>query len=88
MRKLSFEAAKAKFVHRFTMEHVPEWSRKPVDAGGTATRYYAPQFRTDREWYDNTRFSGEQGHIGSKLHCITTGQTWPLGQWLNKPCER
>ncbi len=84
-RKLSFERAKAQYVHRYTMEHVPAWAKeRPCDHGGTETRYYAPQFRTDREWYDNTLFHGES-ELADKHHCYTSGQTWPLGQWLDKP---
>lgn len=83
-RKLSFEAAKAQYVHRYTMEFVPAWARKPADN----SRYYAPQFNSDREWYDNTRFYGEDGFIGVRGHCYTTGQTWPLGQWLDAPYTR
>lgn len=88
-RALSFEEAKSRYVNRYTREHVPSWAKsRPCDHGGTESRYYAPQFRTDREWYDNTRFYGELGHIGRKADCFTTGQTWPLGQWLNKPFTR
>lgn len=89
-RRPTLEAAKRLYVHRFTMEHVPHWSRFPV-AGGD---FYAPQFRTDQEWYDNTLFPGEPGNPQvpdnvrsrqSEYHCYTTGQTWPLGQWLKRP---
>ncbi len=92
MRKPTFEQAKAQYVHRFTMEHVPAWSRKtPFDDGGTEKRYYAPQFRTDKEWYDATIFPGEEKYKaifvggGRKTHCYTTGQTWPLRKWLDQP---
>ena len=88
-RAISFEEAKRRYVNRYTMEHVPTWSRtRPADHGGTETRYYAPQFRTDREWYENTRFYGESGHIGRKGECFTTGQTFPLGHWLDRPFTR
>ncbi len=92
MRKLSFEQAKARYVHRFTGEHVPAWALlRPCDSGGTETRYYAPQFATDREWYDATKFPGEEGHPfpdSRRGDCYTAGQTWPLGQWLDKPYRR
>lgn len=85
----AFEEACARFVHRFTMEHVPAWSQsRPCDHGGTETRYYAPQFRSDREWYEATRFHGEDGHYGKRDECTTSGQTWPLGMWLDKPYKR
>lgn len=79
-RPISFEQAKAQFVHRYTVAHVPAWARKRCENG----KFYAPQFRTDKEWYDNTEFYGE-GVTATKTHCHTSGQTWPLGQWLNKP---
>lgn len=84
-RKLTFAEAKAQYIHRFTMEHVPAWARERVNDTGY---YYAPQFRSDREWYDHTRFYGEAGHFGTRNTCYTSGQTWPLGQWLDKPFSR
>jgi hypothetical protein len=82
MRKMTFERAKTLYVHRFTMEHVPTWSRNSIDG-----KYYAPQFRTDREWYENTYFPGETGHLGvpGTPDCYTRNQSWPLGHWLDKP---
>jgi len=82
-RKLPFEQATARYVHRYTMDHVPAWATKPH-----AGRYYAPQFRSDREWYEHTKFKGEPGYLGAKGDCYTTGQTWPLGQWLDQPYSR
>ena len=79
-RKVSFERACAQYVHRFTMDHVPAWALKPC--GG---RHYAPQFRSDREWYEHTLFRGEPNWIGRGSDCYTTGQTWPLGHWLRAP---
>ena len=83
-KRPSIEQAKAQYVHRFTMEHVPQWAKRPMNDG----RYYAPQFRTDAEWYANTRFPGEPGHLGGKNECTTLNQTFPLGQWLTKAYER
>jgi hypothetical protein len=72
------------------MEHVPVWARKrPVDDDGTATWYYAPQYRTDREWYENTVFPGEvrEGYsvIPGSKQCYSYRLTWPLGQKLDEP---
>jgi hypothetical protein len=83
-RKLSFERACRTYVNRYTMEHIPQWATKGCVASGQL-RHYAPQFRTDREWYDNTRFPGESGHHGIGTDCYTSGQTWPLGKWLDAP---
>jgi hypothetical protein len=78
MSRPTFEQAKSFYPERFTMEHVPTWAKRPLNDG----RYYAPGFRTDREWYDNTKFPGEEGHMGGKRFCFTMGHTFPLGQWL------
>lgn len=83
-RPLTFEQACARYVHRYTTQHVPAWARQPAPNG----KFYAPQFRSDREWYEHTRFYGEEGHIGRRTDCFTTGQTWPLGQWLDRPYVR
>lgn len=80
-RKLSFEQAKAKYVHRYTMEHVPQWAKEPAPNG----KHYAPQYSTDREWYDNTFFPGENGIEANDRHCRSDKQSWPLGQWLDTP---
>lgn len=82
-RPLSFADAKARYVHRYTMEYLPSWARKPSPNG----KYYAPQYASDREWYENTIFPGEK-HIPAKAdHCESNKQTWPLGQWLNAPYQ-
>lgn len=82
----SFEQACSRYVHRFTMDHVPEWARM-VREDGT---FYAPQYRSDREWYDNTLFPGEAAYPFGKrdTSCFSTGATWPLGQSLAKPYRR
>lgn len=91
-KRPTFEQAKARFIHRYTMEHVPAWAREAPDAqrNGDPVRpgWYAPQFRSDREWYDNTSFKGDAGHIGIAGECQTTGQTWPLGEWLAAPFRK
>lgn len=81
MPRLLFEEAKTRYVHRYTLEHVPAWARSPRDDG----TFYAPQYRTDREWYDSTLFPGEPGHIGDRNHCYSTKETWPLGESLKAP---
>lgn len=85
-RRPSFEEACARYPHRYTMEHVPNWAHSTC-VFKEGRRYYAPQFRTDREWYDNTKFEDEPGYLGrvGDHYCYTTGQTWPLGKWLDAP---
>lgn len=85
-RPISFTQACDQYPHRFTMEHVPAWARKPhLHESGEhvgKTLFYAPQYRTDREWYENTIFPGE-GDISSRAdYCESSGATWPLGHWL------
>jgi hypothetical protein len=80
-RSISFEDACNAYPHRFTCDHMPVWAHKQRQDG----TYYAPQFHTDREWYDATKFPGEQGEDSPEGDCYTTGQTWPLGKALRKP---
>lgn len=84
MARLSFQQACDQYPHRFTCTHVPRWAldRRPDGS------FYAPQFRDCREWYENTKFPGEPGHIDyprKVKYCYTTGQTWPVGQSLKAP---
>lgn len=88
MRVITFEEAMRTYVNRYTMEHVPEWAQsRPADHGGTETRFYAPHYRTDREWYENTYFKGEH-ELADEGRCYSTNQSWPLGQWLEQPYRR
>lgn len=80
--KLSFREACAIYVHRFTMEHVPQWARKQRDDG----TYYAPHYASDKEWYDNTVFPPHNPI--SKKDCWSSSQTWPLGKALDQPYTR
>jgi hypothetical protein len=76
--KLSFAEACAQYVHRFTMEHVPQWAKQVREDGS----YYAPQYTSDREWYDNTAFPPQSPFPDS---CETSNQSWPLGKALAAP---
>ena len=78
---MTFEQAKARYVHRYTREHVPGWARKPSPDG----RWYAPQYATDREWFENTVFPPNHPLGRRRTECYSTGQTWPLGHWLTSP---
>ena len=85
MSRPSIEKAKTKYVHRFTMEHVPAWALIAPQKNG---RYYAPQFTSDTEWYAHTTFPGEPGIRGNSRHCESSGHTWPLGKTLDKPYRK
>ena len=78
MPRPTLKEAQARFVHRYTMEHKPAWANKPADNG----KRYAPQYRSDAEWYANTTFPGEPGLHGNCKYCETHNPSWPLGQWL------
>ena len=82
-RPITLEQARTRYVHRYTMEHVPQWARAAAPNG----KHYAPQFKTDREWYEKTLFAGES-KMANKNSCHTSGQSWPLGQWLDTPYSR
>ncbi len=84
-RKLPLEQAKQCYVHRYTMEHVPNWARKPCSGNG---KYYAPQFKSDQEWYDNTHFPPHPDLPKHETHCYTSNQTWPKGHWLENPFQK
>lgn len=71
--------ALAAYLHRFTLQHVPVWSRKPMP-NGTA---YSPQFSSDEEWLANTLFPvtvRKGGRLGdhTRGHCRSYA-TWPHG---------
>lgn len=83
-RKLALDQARNRYPHRFTMEHCPSWARLPLSDG----RYCAPQYASDREWYDNTTFPGEKHIHGNSKWCQSSGQTWPLGKYLEEPYRR
>jgi hypothetical protein len=76
--RMTFDEAKRRYVHRFTMEYLPVWAHKPAPNG----KFYAPHFASDREWYENTLFPPHNPY--HRRDCHTSGQTWPLGQWLDE----
>jgi hypothetical protein len=78
-RTISFDQAKRDYPQRFTCEHVPQWAKKPCEGNG---KFYAPQYKTDAEWYENTFFNGEN-ELANNNYCHSFGATWPLGQWLD-----
>lgn len=92
-RAITLEEAKRQYVHRYTMEHKPAWAEKPMKeylqgAGYSQTLvtvYYAPQYATDKEWYERTSFPGEGDVMADEDYCYSHSQTWPLGRELNKP---
>lgn len=95
MTRPTLKQACAQYVNRYTLEHVPAWALKPhthtTGEYAGQTLYYAPQYRSDAEWYANTVFPGEPSHPDYPRrvrYCHTTGKTWPLGQWLQQPFRK
>lgn len=92
-RALTLSQAQARYPHRFTMEHVPSWATKPMPTDTAQPRFYAPQYRSDQEWYELTVFPGEE-RLGCRVAasdtyaCHSMGQTWPLGDWLTQPYQK
>ncbi len=74
--------ALARYLHRFTREHVPVWARKPRKDG----RRYPVQFASDAEWLARTLFpvtvrkDGTLGDhtLGTRGRCLSYA-TWPDG---------
>ena len=84
-RIIPLAQAKAEYLHRYTMGHKPGWAIPMFEGNG---KFYAPHFRSDQEWYGHSTFPGEEAHKGRAWDdCHTTGQTWPLGNWLDTPYD-
>lgn len=72
--------AKARFVHRFTREHKPQWANKPWkhDDQGNAIAYPV-QFDSDKDWLEHTFFvvkNDESAFADNYSSCGCT-PTWP-----------
>ncbi len=81
MRPITLAQAQERYPHRYTGDHKPAWANKPAPNG----KRYAPQYRSDREWFDNTRFPEEMNKDARKLlkgACQSSNPSWPSGQWL------
>ncbi len=66
--------ALAKFVHRYTAEHVPAWARKPREDGSM----YPVQFSSDVEWLQFTEFPVDRNGNLTKF-----GECWSHPRWPN-----
>ena len=75
------------FVHRYTGNHVPEWTRKAAPNGN----FYAPQYKDDKEWLAKTSFPVEakrgvmQIASGKDVYCQSNTPSFPWGEWLDAP---
>lgn len=79
---MDFETAKRLYPHRFTMEHVPDWAKQKCNDAF----FYAPQFRSDQEWFEHTVFPPNP--MCDKNHCYSSRETWPLGKQLDAPYNK
>jgi hypothetical protein len=86
-RPYTFEEACKIGIGRFTLEYIPAWYATSARRRGEVEKYFAPQFKSDREWYDNTVFRGEPGHYGGDRNYHSINFTFPLGTYLDKPYQ-
>lgn len=67
-------AALARYVHRFTAEHVPAWARQPRPDGTP----YPVQFASDADWLANTDFPvTKAGQLAERPSDCRSRPTWP-----------
>jgi hypothetical protein len=68
--------ALARYVQRFTRDHVPDWAAQAAREG----RHVVVEFDSDDEWLANTLFSvrADGGLDGRARYCEST-PTWPDG---------
>ena len=69
--------ALARFVHRFTADHVPQWAGERRPDG---TRYMV-QFADDADWLAHTEFAmTAAGRFDERVRYCRSTPTWPHGQ--------
>lgn len=74
LNEVAQRAALAKFVNRFTGDHVPRWVRD-------ADVSYPLQFAGDKDWLANTEFHVRQdGYLDERFSQCYSHPTWPNGQ--------
>lgn len=70
------------YVHRFTREHKPDWTRKPWKDG----KPYPVQFDSDADWLAHTRFAVRRdGRLDQRVKACQSNATWPDNPELRKP---
>lgn len=73
--------ALARYVHRFTAEHVPAWAREPRPDG----RPYPVQFANDADWLAHTDFPvTRRGEISARPSSCYSRPTWPNNPELRR----
>lgn len=73
--------ALARFVHRFTGDHCPDWARRQP------RRFACPvQFASDADWLAHTRFAVRSDGLLSERHrYCESSPTWPNNPELRRP---
>lgn len=69
--------ALARYVHRFTGDHVPKWAHTPTPNG----KFCPVQFKDDAEWLDHTLFPVNKSGKLISGDCQAF-PTWPKGRHL------
>ena len=83
--------ALASFVHRFTMDHKPQWACKAFSAPAIGpAMFYAPQYASDAEWLAKTRFAvRKNGDLDNRAkYCQSETGPFPLGRFLGSSFQR
>lgn len=69
--------ALARYVHRFTRDHVPAWAKQPQPDG----RSYPVHFDSDSEWLAKTYFPvTARGKLAARPGNCQSHPTWPDGR--------
>lgn len=69
------------YVHRFTRENVPAWSREPRPCG----KPYPVQFDSDADWLAHTYFGvTKSGRLDQRANHCQSNPTWPDNPELRK----
>ena len=70
--------ALARFVHRYTGTHKPQWAYKPWKNEQGKTVYYPVQFADDQDWLAHTYFEvTKQGELDNRIKYCESHPTWP-----------
>jgi hypothetical protein len=73
--------AKSKFVHRFTGNNKPEWTKQIWKDGKT----YPLHFKDDKDWLENTEFAVKKnGELCGKTKYCNSKPTYPNNPELRK----
>lgn len=76
---------KARFVHRFTGEHKPQWAFKPFKNEALGLETYPVQFKDDADWLAHTYFEiTKQGELNNRTRYCESHPTWPNNPELRK----